>query len=755
MRRSTWAAWLPGPAGRLAARAGLLLAVLGPVVQAVLLLSGAPAGPVDAARLVTIAAAAGLCLLRAALVRVDRAAWALLGLGLLGWTANAARWLSGGPRTDRLPSVLDGMPLLFFLGALAAVILLVRSRSRSRSAGPAPLGLLADGVVGLLAASAAAAALVGPKLGAIGGGVNGALALSYVVLDVALLLAAALGVSASGFHDRLWWVLVAGLAGYLATDVEYTVAASLGAYRIGAGHGLGWSAGIALLGVAAWVRPVEVRQLRLRLWTLLAVPLLAVTLSLAVILFDGVAEPQPAAVVLAVAAIAVAAVRAAGAVRRSFSTARTAASTADHAVTDELTGLPNRRLLLARMDAALAAGTVPHALVLVDLNSFKEINDVLGHPVGDELLRRLGPRLAATGRPGETLARLGGDEFAVLVPGVDAEPAALRAAERVLAGLEDPFVVDGLTLQVQASAGVALAPRHGTDGPTLLRCADVAMYQAKRSGGGAAVYRPLSDPYSRSRLEAATELKRAIATGDIVCLYQPQVDVATGVPVGAEALARWADGRRGLVAPEEFLGLAEQTGLMPALSDAVLRAALADVRRWRKAVPHLRVAVNLSASSLLDSRLPDRVDAALAAAGLPAEALALEISDGGLSDAGRARATLERLHERGVYVALDDYGTGRSAVTLLRQLPVDQLKLDGGLVGAAVDDPRARAIVRHTVLMAHALHISVVAKGVENAATLTLLDTLGCDSAQGFHLASPMPAAELTAWLATSRTPVP
>ncbi len=280
------------------------------------------------------------------------------------------------------------------------------------------------------------------------------------------------------------------------------------------------------------------------------------------------------------------------------------------------------------------------------------------------------------------------------------------------------------------------------------------MYQAKRSGGGAAVYRPLADPHSRSRLGAAAELKRAIAEGDIVCFYQPQVDVATGVPVGVEALVRWSDPRRGLVPPEEFLGLAEQTGLMPGLSDAVLRAALADVRTWRRTTPYLRVAVNLSTVSLLDFRLPDRVGAALAAAGLPADALALEIADGAPADAGRAWATLERLHEMGICVALDDYGTGRSSVVLLRQLPVDQLKLDGGLIEAVVSDRRARAIVRHTVLMAHALQIQVVAKGVENAATLELMDELGCDHAQGFLLAEPMAADALTAWPAIRRTPV-
>jgi diguanylate cyclase len=748
VRHFAWAAWLPQPAGRAAARSGLIVAAVALAVQLGALLFDPGRPVVDAARAVTIGAAAYVCLLRAALVRTDRPAWSLLGAGLVAWTYNAVNWLTGGPRTARPPSIVDGAPLLFFLGAIAAVVLLVRARS----AGPAPRGLLADGVVGLLAAGAAAAALVGPMLGTTGGGVPGAVALSYVVLDVALALAVLLAVSASGFHDPVWRSLVGGLGLYLAVDADYIVAASLGHYPLTAWQGLGWSAGIALLGVAACTRPVPVRRRRLRLWTLLAVPLLAVAVALAVLSSAAYVRPQPVAVLLAVAAVAVATGRATYALHSS-AVLGLAAQDARDAVTDELTGLANRRLLLSRLDAA-SAGAQPHALVLLDLNHFKEINDTLGHPVGDELLRRLGPRLAGTVRQTETVARLGGDEFAVLLPGVATEADALRAANRVLAGLLGAFVIDGLTLFVTASAGVALAPQHGTDGPTLLRCADVAMYQAKRSGGGAAVYRPLADPHSRSRLGAATELKRAIAAGDIVCHYQPQVHVATGVPVGVEALARWSDPRRGLVPPREFLGLAEQTGLMPGLSDAVLRSALADVRVWRRSAPNLRVAVNLSTGSLLDSRLPERVAAALAAAGLPPDALTLEIADGAPSDAGRARTTLERLHETGVCVALDDYGTGRSPVALLRQLPVDQIKLDGGLVEAVVADGRARAIVRHTVLMAHALQIQVVAKGVETAATLEAVDELGCDHAQGFLLAEPMAADALTVWLAARRTPV-
>ena len=742
-RTMPWVAWLPRRSGRLAASAGLGLVAVGVLSQVVLLVVAPASHLVDVTRLVTAVAGAGLCLLRVALVAADRTAWAVLSVGLLAWTSVAVRWLNGGSGVGALPDHAGLLSLLFFIAGFGCLLLL----AHARHAGPVPRGTAVSALVLILAAGAAASTTVGPRIhAATGGGVLAAGALVYVVLDVllaAVLLAAS---SAAGRHERVWWALGAGFGCYLLTDAAYVIGSAAGDYAVSDGYGLGWSTGVGLLGVAAWSRPLAVRQLRLRPALWLGAPALGFAVALAVLVASSYGRPQPGAVPLAVTAIVLAAGRALLGVHRTFFV-----EAAEHeAVTDELTGLANRRLLLARLDE-LAGGSEPHALVLLDLNQFKEINDTLGHPVGDELLRRLGPRLAGTARQGETVARLGGDEFAVLLPGIGTEDAALRAAKRVLAGLLGAFVIDGLTLFVTASAGVALGPRHGSDGPTLLRCADVAMYQAKRSGGGAAVYRPLADPHSRSRLGAATELKRAIANGDIVCVYQPQVAVGTGVPVGAEALARWSDPKRGLVAPEEFLALAQHSGLMPALSEAVLRTALADAVRWREEVPELRVAVNLSAGSLLDSRLPERIAVALAATGMPAAALTLEIADGGMPDAGRARVVVERLHGMGVCVALDDYGTGRSSVVLLRQLPVGQLKLDGGLIDAVVADPRARAIARHTVRMAHDLDIHVVAKGVEDAATLAVVEQLGCDAAQGFLLASPMPAPDITRWLAARR----
>ena len=733
------AAWVPQRTGRIAARAGFALALAGLLVQVATADTAASTagGP---ARVGTIGLTALLSLLRAVLIRTDRAAWALLGLGLLGWTGGEATWTAAvaSGADPGTPSAADIGYLAFYPFALAAVWLLVRSRAVRRL----PRALLTDGLTGALALGSVAVAVAGPSLarGAGGSVATFAVELAYPILDVVLIGLVALAVVGADFRERAWWVLGAGSLLFAAVDVAWLVEEASGRYVTGDALDVLWSVCAVVFAAAAWQQPVDVRRVRLQGWTVLAVPVGSVVAALAVL----ASRPPLAATELAVAAVAIGAVRATRAVRRSLATTQAR----DEAVTDDLTGLANRRLLLRRLDAALADTGRAHALVLLDLDRFKEVNDTLGHPVGDELLRQIGPRLARTTRPGETVARLGGDEFAVLLPAVDGEEAALRAARRVLAGLLGAFVIDGLELFVSASAGIAVAPVHGSDGATLLRKADVAMYQSKRAGSGPALYRVGTDPNSRTRLESATALRHAIGEGQLVCHYQPQVDVATGVPLGLEALARWDDPRRGLLPPEEFLELAEQAGLMGQLFDAVLRTALEDCRRWRHGLDHLRVAVNLAASSLQDGRLAARIAAALRASDLPAAALTLEISDGGLLDTGEIRRTFGTLHAMGVRVSLDDYGDGRSSVGMLRELPIDQLKLDGHLVGAVTGDRRGRAIVRHTVLMAHALGIEAVAEGVEDAATLRALDELGCDYAQGYHIAPPLPPGEVAAWLA-------
>jgi len=484
----------------------------------------------------------------------------------------------------------------------------------------------------------------------------------------------------------------------------------------------------------------------------LAVPAGAAAFGVAVLGY-GNRRPLPAFVVLLAAGAVLAAVL------RTLLTLREVRSgvrSREEAMTDDLTGLGNRRLLLRRLTDLLAedGSQRRHALLLVDLDRFKEVNDSLGHPTGDELLRRLAPRLAGRALPDETVVRLGGDEFAVVVPDVAGPEAAIAAAERIGAALDAPITIDGVTLHLTASTGIALAPEHGREPTTLLRRADVAMYHAKRTTAGRTVYRPSDDWNTRERLQTAADLRRALDRGEVLCHYQPQLDLRSGRVAGVEALVRWAHPTRGMLLPEHFLPLAEQTGLMRQLTEAVLRAALADCKGWESAGLPLAVSVNLGADSILDRSLIGQVPQLLAETGLAAGRLVVEITEGSLlGDPEQVKIVLQQLHELGVSVSIDDYGVGYSSLSYLQRLPVDELKLDRQLVTPVARDKRAAAIVGSTVDLAHALGVRLVAEGVEDWRSLGRLVELGCDRAQGYYIAHPMQPSALPDWLRAWRYP--
>jgi diguanylate cyclase (GGDEF)-like protein len=418
------------------------------------------------------------------------------------------------------------------------------------------------------------------------------------------------------------------------------------------------------------------------------------------------------------------------------------------AIHDALTGLPNRVLLRERIDDAIQFGD-GCTVMLMDLNHFKEINDTLGHHQGDRLLQEVAQRLRATLRAEDTVARLGGDEFAVLVRG-PADPDAV--AESLLARLREPFVVDETTLQVGASIGLARCPEHGTDVETLIQRADIAMYAAKAASSGHATFDPAQNHHSPRRLRLAAELPGAIERGELTLAYQPKVDLSTGTIVGVEALARWEHPEIGELDPNEFVPIAEQTGLIIALTSAVLDAALERVAAWRALGHDLTIAVNLSARSFLDERLAAEIPQLLAAHDLPADCLELEITESMLMhDPQRAQETLERLAATGVGLAVDDFGTGYSSLAHLKRLPVDTIKIDKSFVLDMVDDDADEAIVRSTIELAHNLGLRVVAEGVESGEAWMRLSALGCDLAQGFHLARPLPAGHLLELLDAER----
>jgi predicted signal transduction protein with EAL and GGDEF domain len=342
---------------------------------------------------------------------------------------------------------------------------------------------------------------------------------------------------------------------------------------------------------------------------------------------------------------------------------------------------------------------------------------------------------------------MGGDEFAVLLPDADLARAQ-EVAQRLAAALRDEFVLDGMPLHVDASAGIALCPEHGRDRSLLLARADTAMYAAKRARTGAVVWAPDDTPDPRDRLETLEQLRTALDTEQLVPHYQPKLDLRTGTVVGVEALVRWEHPHRELLLPDVFLPLAEQAGLMRRLALRVLERSLADLREWRRRGHDLSVAVNLSVSNLQDVALPDQVEMLLAAFGVPASALVLEITEDVLmADAARSQQVMAGLRRLGVRLSVDDYGTGYSSLAYLRALPVDELKLDRSFVSHLTTDEKAAAIVRSTLSLSRELGLTMVVEGVEDAAALAALRDWGCDVAQGYHIARPMPADRFVAWL--------
>lgn len=423
---------------------------------------------------------------------------------------------------------------------------------------------------------------------------------------------------------------------------------------------------------------------------------------------------------------------------------------AEEQLRDPLTGLPNRQWLLERtwtaLDAAARSGERA-ALVLIDLDKFRSVNDTLGHMAGDRLLLQIADRLRLALPRGAEVARLGGDEFAVLLPTCDAPTRAQRIARALVATLSSPLSLDGLTLVLEASAGVAVYPDHAGDAEGLLRRADVAMYQAKRDRSGVEVYESSRDGNTPDRLGLLGDLRRALDRGEVELHYQPKVRF-DGKVAGLEALVRWVHPERGRVSPEEFIAIAETSGLMPQLTEYVLESALGQVARWRAMGIDVPVAVNVSPRDVHSPGFAGAVAARLARHGVPPGALQLEITEHVLlDDPQRAADTMAGLTGHGVKMSLDDFGTGYSSLVHLRRLPVSELKIDRSFVARLSVDAEDAEIVRCTVDLAHSLGLLVVAEGVEDDQTWERLRDLGCDAIQGWLVAAAMPPEETTAWL--------
>jgi diguanylate cyclase (GGDEF)-like protein len=424
------------------------------------------------------------------------------------------------------------------------------------------------------------------------------------------------------------------------------------------------------------------------------------------------------------------------------------------ALHDPLTGLPNRRqfhdLLGLALEATRHDDNGP-AIIVMDLDRFKEINDALGHDTGDAMLVELGHRLRHRVEGRGRLARLGGDEFAVLLPRVRSVREAVDVANDLVRDLEPPVQLGPLSLTMRASVGIAVAPDHGDDALTLIRRADVAMYAAKTAGHSTPrVYLPEEDENTPQRLALIADLRDTIESQDLLVVFQPKLDPSSGAVTGAEALARWRHPLHGTVPPDQFIPLAEHAGLIPQLTLHVLREALRRCAGWRRDGYPLHVAVNLSPSSLLDPALPSTVAALLREARLPGSALTLEITENSImANPAESRRTLEQLDALGITLSIDDFGTGYSSLGRLRELPIHEMKIDKSFIQRTSTDPRDRAVVRSAIQLGHALRLNVVAEGVEDQETFAYLAREGCNTIQGYLVSRPLTGTEFDTWLAS------
>jgi diguanylate cyclase (GGDEF)-like protein len=694
--------------------------------------------------------ATGTTVARAVTIERDRRAWIPLAIGLGLYTAGALLWavVWDGRADAPIPSPADVLWLGFYPAAYATIAMVLR-----RSFVRAPASMWLDGLVAALTFAAGGIALIyGPVFHQATRSDIGVQA-AYPIGDLAFVVLVIAIVAMSGWRPGWRWILIgtAMLCWFVADAINLDEVAGGGLIAHGSADAL-WCAGMGLLAAAPWARASAPEGLRVEGTRVLLVPAAFSAVALGLLAVDRIATLNGITAGLALAAVAVALARTGMTLRE----VQLLADARHESLVDELTGLPSRRHFHRRLDTVLREAAVedlPFALLIFDLDRFKELNDTLGHGAGDTLLQLVGRRLRDGLGRGALLARLGGDEFAVLLPPGSDRDVAMRAGAKVVEAIAQPFAIDGLTLDVGVSVGIALYPEHASQDGELLRRADVAMYLAKGAGGGVALYDPRRDLHTRDRLVLGQQLRAALDHGgELEVHYQPKADPQLGRVLGVEALVRWNHPTHGVLMPTDFLPLAAKSGLMGRLTRQVLDEAVAQLARWRASGLDLTVAVNLAVADLADATLGDDVAATLARHGVPPTCLTLEVTeDGVIADPEAAAAALAAIARLGVRVALDDFGTGWSSLAHLRRMPVAELKIDQSFVCDMVRDEDDAAIVRTTLDLARSLRLRVVAEGVEDEETWTALAALGADAIQGFVLSHPLPAAQLDAWLAARR----
>ncbi|HEY2044675.1 MAG TPA: EAL domain-containing protein [Jatrophihabitans sp.] len=707
------------------------------------IVSGAALDPNRVVLLVTLVVFFATILLRLGLALRARSrrrvSIGFLLLGLVLWAAESAVLASQGTSNgSHNPTIGEWL----FVASYLAMVIYLLTDTEHRATYAFSTWLEAAVVCGGCALLAGSVLLtpVASRYGA--AGLPMLVAMLYPVADLILALLV-LGQVAMRMRSRDWPVarLFLGFVLLAVADASFVSNVTTGSHGSTRVVELFWGAGFALIvGAACRTRPDAPMTAPRGLPA--AVLTGAATVAIVVLAVHPSGRLGP---YLAVAAV-VTLLAAGGRLVLALREANGAAEAFALARTDDLTMLPNRRAVMARLDEHIAHDR-PLGLMIMDLDGFKDINDTLGHVAGDAVLKLAARRMREALPPTAMIARLGGDEFAVVVSDDD-EISLLEIAGLVLKALGEPNQVDGLELVVTASLGIAV--REGTDrtSSSLLRRADVAMYQAKLTGTGALIYDASRDDFSRTKLQLAEELRRGIPEGQLVLWYQPQIDAASQRVCGLEALVRWQHPERGLMPPIAFLPAARHAGLMLALSDAVARQAIADMQRWRHAGLRIRVALNCAPPELLSGAFVPRLMQAIRESEIEPDDLMIEVTeDSFLADPERTRTILSEIRSTGLQIAIDDYGTGFSSLTYLRDLPVDELKIDRSFVSTMPTDERSVMIVESTLQMAHALGLRFVAEGVEDAATSAALVAMGVDVLQGYHLARPMPSEQVIDWI--------
>ncbi len=685
---------------------------------------------------IPFALAAFICLWRSWHNPVSRMAWRLLGVGLVLYVAGSCYGTLFVGNRDIYPSPADGLWLSFYVLAYIAIACAVREQMTEFR-----VNAWLDGAIG---GFGAAAVVVAFALGPVLDQTDGRFAvvatnLSYPVADVLLIIFIVSAATAIQTRARAWWLLGGGLALFCIGDVIFLFQGAGGTYAEGGLVDVTWPLGAVLLGLAAQL-PNERLRPPAHSPQRYAIPTTFMVTSVGVLVYGQSRRLHAVAVLLAVAAIA------AGAIRMFF-TVREVTSLAEsrrEARTDELTGLANRRAFTERLESSLA-GPGSHAVFIMDLDAFKEVNDSLGHDAGDDLLRWVAARLSGVLPPGQ-LARLGGDEFGAVVPIVDLADA-VALARRSVAALDGPVRLGTTTVRVSASLGIAISPLHGYRRTELVRFADMAMYEAKRTQTSYSVFDPSGNPATADQLERTNQLAEAIAQRQLELHYQPTIDLASGRPRGIEALVRWRLPDGSLLFPDSFIPLAERAGLIRQITRSTLLQSIAFHAELRQTRPNLYLNVNVSGHDLLDESLPEYVSELLDRFTLRPSLLTLEITETALvADLSRAHRSIVALRQLGIRISVDDFGVGYSSMAQLIGFQVDELKIDKTFVTHLDSDSRMRAIVRSMIELGHALQLIVVAEGVESEQTCNMLDELGCDLAQGFHISRPLLPSEVDAF---------